>query len=152
MNVKKTVQVMVLAVCLLGLAAAQEEPGRVADKNDELEVIAGLSLNPGENGSINVQSRVQASVLDENKSAETNGTINLDAVGNGQRRSLLDEVLGGPVNVTGTAKFFGANITEENGTVESVEMRISIQVPGGEPIELFLSERVPPEGFGSQPA
>jgi hypothetical protein len=125
-----------LAICLLGCAAAQEGLGWVADQNEALEVVAGLSLTPGDNGSINVKSSVQANVLDENSSAETNGTINLDAVGSGQRQSLLDEVLGGPVNVTGTAKFFGANITE-NGTMESVEMRISIQVPGGEPIELF---------------
>lgn len=139
-----------LAICLLGCAAAQEGLGWVTDQNEAVKVVAGLSLTPGDNGSINVKSSFQANALDENRSAETNGTIRLDAVGS-QRQSLLDEVLGGPVNLTGSAKFFGNNIAEENGTVESVEMRISIQVPGEKPIELFLSERVP-KGFGSQPA
>lgn len=153
MNLKSAALVAgMLAICLLGMAAAQDGPGMVADENDEMKVFAGLSLTSGENGTIRVEAVAKADALGngtEEMVSQANTSINLESVGkDGQRQSLL-EGLGNVFLVDGEAKMFGTNLTDgNNSTIDGVEMTLRLQPPGEEePFELFISQRFPP-GFG----
>gem|GEM_PF-2097808 len=150
---KELVQAALLALCLLGLAAAQDGPGRVADENENMSVFAELSLTPGEDGTVKVESIIKADALGngtEDLVSEANTSVNLEVVGKDGRRQPLLEGLGNIFLANGEARIFGTNLTDgNNSTVDGVEMTLRVQPPGEEePFELFISQRFP-QGFGS---